>query len=99
MPACMGRRRRATGEGQSAVSSLRIFDDLGTGFHIVFNRLMECVVQVGHRIGMKADAVTDVSNVTDKDLVRVIVFNAGGIASVGHCIGHGTTPIRYKWID
>ena len=70
--------------------------DLGAGFDVVLDRLVEGFSQPFHGVGMKAHDVADTGNAAREDPVLVVVFDPGCIALVGHGVGHGLTPMRSR---
>ncbi|MNN77448.1 hypothetical protein D3C81_1939100 [compost metagenome] len=75
----------------TGVGFLRFAAEAFASFKIVVNGFFECLAQLVDRFAMKTDYVAYACNVADQQLVFVAIFDASGIAAVGHDI-HGITP-------
>src|SRR5665213_1544148 len=71
------------------------------GFHAVLRAVREIAVnrepklcaQIGHRVSVEADDVTDAKDASDEDVVALVKLDACGVVLVCHGV-HGVTPIR-----
>jgi hypothetical protein len=56
--------------------------ELGAGFHVIIDGLLEGRMQLAHLFGVKADDVVNIGDMTNQDIIPAIELDACGIALV-----------------